>query len=139
MKPKALELAVQGYSVFPCGDNKAPHTSRGFKDASTDLEIIDSWWTHWPDALIGVPTGEKFVVIDADLQHAEAQWWYARANFPLTRKHETRSGGRHLLFQPHQDVKCTASKLHPHVDTRGQADLLSGGQPAGLKCYTKMF
>jgi hypothetical protein len=130
---EALELASQGNRVFPCGDNKAPLTPRGFKDASTNFEVIDSWWKRWPDALIGVPTGEKFCVIDCDLQHTEAQWWYARANLPLTRKHETRSGGRHLLFRPHDDVKCTAGKLHPHIDTRGRGGFIIWWPATGLE------
>jgi hypothetical protein len=115
----AIGLAQRGVPVFPCAADKRPHTSRGFKDASADLDVIERWWSRWPDALIGVPTGEKFVVVDVDLQHREAQEWYARANLPTTRAHITRSGGRHIFFQPNDSVRCSASKLHPHIDTRG--------------------
>src|SRR5436305_14601336 len=79
----ALALAARGVKVFPCAQSKAPWTPHGFKDASADPHILQHWWARWPDALIGVPTGDKFVVIDADLQHAEAQTWYGRANLPL--------------------------------------------------------
>jgi hypothetical protein len=115
---KILRLARQ-LPVFPCDNDKRPLTAHGFKDASIDPDTINQWWTRWPDALIGVPTGLKFCVIDADLQHPEAQQWYGRANLPLTRKHVTRSGGRHLLFQPNEKVGCSAGKIWPHIDTRG--------------------
>jgi hypothetical protein len=124
MRDKALELATQGYPVFPCRTNKAPYTPRGFKDATTYADVISSWWTCWPDALIGVPTADKFVVVDCDLQHAEAQQWYAQTRIPLTRTHVTRSGGRHLFFAPHDDVRCSASKIHPHIDTRGHGGFI---------------
>jgi Bifunctional DNA primase/polymerase, N-terminal len=120
MSNTAFALASRGISVFPCQpDNKKPHTLRGFKDAATDPAVIMQWWKQWPDALVGVPTGHKFVVLDVDLQHPEAQSWYGHANLPLTRAHVTRSGGRHLFFKPRDDFKCSASKIHRGIDTRG--------------------
>jgi Bifunctional DNA primase/polymerase, N-terminal len=133
VKIEALQLAYDGHRVFPCGTNKAPLTPHGFKDASRDIETIDTWWTRWPDALIGVPTGAKFVVVDCDLQHPEAQHWYARANLPMTRKHTTRSGGRHVLFQPNDAVTCTAGKVHAHIDTRGLGGFIVWWPATGLE------
>jgi hypothetical protein len=117
---QALRLA-QKFPIFPCDNDKTPFVAHGFKDATSDPDVIRKWWEKYPDALIGVPTGTKFVVIDLDLQHDEARRWFTdnSGHLPVTRTHTTRSGGKHLLFAPHPDVKCTTSKLHPHVDTRG--------------------
>jgi hypothetical protein len=106
--------------VFPCKPDKSPYTARGFKDATQDPARIRHWWNRWPEALIGVPTGEKFVVVDVDLQHHEAQDWFVRSSIPITRTHVTRSGGRHLLFQPNDRVRCSTGQIWRHVDTRGE-------------------
>jgi Bifunctional DNA primase/polymerase, N-terminal len=125
MIDNALRLARKGIRVFPCknlpGDDqhKAPWTLNGFKDASAGEELIRDWWSRWPDALIGVPTGARFVVVDVDLQHPQATWWYSRAALPPTRTHTTWSGGRHLFFKPHDEIKCSTGKIWKHVDTRG--------------------
>jgi len=141
----ALKLARQGVRVFPCAADKKPLTSNGYKDASADPNIVHAWWTKHPEALIGVPTGDRFVVIDVDLQHLDAQQWYDAncSRLPLTRTHVTRSGGRHLLFKPNCGVGCSAGKLGAHVDTRGlggyiiywpvcELDVLHGGMLAAV-------
>jgi hypothetical protein len=129
---EALRLADVGpdgmgpLSIFPCRHDKTPAISKsrggnGHKDATTDSHRIKAWWGEYPYALIGVAAGERFVVVDCDLQHASAAQWYrqAQADMPPTRTHTTMSGGRHLLFKPHPVVNCTTSKLHKNIDTRG--------------------
>jgi Bifunctional DNA primase/polymerase, N-terminal len=115
----AIIRANLGTPVFPYKADKKPYTAHGYKDATCDLDQIRQWWKQWPDALIGIPTGERFVVVDLDLRHYEAQNWYSRANLPLTRTRTTRSGGRHLLFKPRANFGCSSSKVCRHVDTRG--------------------
>jgi hypothetical protein len=43
-----LRLAQKGNAVFPCDNDKRPFTAHGFKDASTDPDLIRRWWTRWP-------------------------------------------------------------------------------------------
>jgi hypothetical protein len=116
----ALRLAEAGSLVFPCAANKNPTCPGGFKAATAEPAAVEALWRRYPGPLIGVPTGVRFVVLDADLQHVEAQQWFGCADFPLTRTHVTRSGGRHLLFKPDDRVTCTVGKLWPHVGTRGK-------------------
>ena len=73
---EALKLAGRDVAVFPCGADKRPLTKNGFKDASVDPAQVKEWWRRHPDALVAVPAGEKFVVIDCDLEHREALGWY---------------------------------------------------------------
>lgn len=46
------------WPVFPLKPRgKSPLTAHGFKDASRDPDQIRTWWTEWPEANIGTPTG----------------------------------------------------------------------------------
>ena len=119
---EALKLARRGVPVFPCNADKIPlvKLGPGFKNASTNPDQIAAWWEQWPDALVSVRTGIKFVALDVDCtKHIEAAQWYGRANLPITRTHITRSGGRHLLFQPDERFRCTTSRICRGVDTKG--------------------
>lgn len=102
----ALQYAAAGWAVFPChwegARRKQPLTSHGFKDASIDPAQIASWWRRWPQALIGTPTGGRFVVLDVDLRNG-GDGTLAGLGFPVlpaTPTVRTRSGGWHLYFSP---------------------------------------
>ncbi len=80
----ALRYAARGWCVIPlhsplpqgcsCGkgscrsEGKHPRTPGGSKDASCDPIIIRSWWHKWPDANVGIVTGEQssLWVLDVD-------------------------------------------------------------------------
>ncbi|MEV6817920.1 bifunctional DNA primase/polymerase [Nocardiopsis dassonvillei] len=67
----ALDFAARGWPVFPCEpDGKrplgvlAPH---GFKDATTDQDQINAWWSRYPTANVATATGAPAVdVVDVD-------------------------------------------------------------------------
>src|SRR5688572_25461093 len=101
-----------GWPVFPCdhrvGGCKRPLTPQGFKNATTDLVQIETWWRRWPDALIGAPTGphSRIWAVDLDLDPdkgidgpaAMARLEAEHERLPTTLKTRTPRGGLHLLF-----------------------------------------
>lgn len=89
----ALDYAARGWPVFPLhhpvlfgpkkvseaghaccscrqpsceSPGKHPRTRHGLDDASIDPATITAWWTRWPEANIGLPTGMAFDVLDLD-------------------------------------------------------------------------
>jgi Bifunctional DNA primase/polymerase, N-terminal/Primase C terminal 1 (PriCT-1) len=52
-----------------CGSpGKHPRTEHGLKEGSTDAGQIDNWWRQWPEANVGILTGEAsgLIVLDVD-------------------------------------------------------------------------
>lgn len=120
---EARKLAANGVPVFACAPGtKEPRAgSRGFHDATTDLNIIDAWWTEEPNLNVAFcPHQVGLAVIDPDGVEGEAAWadWQiVNGQCPATYTVQTPRGGRHLYFLG--ILPATQSKLGPHVDTRG--------------------
>jgi Bifunctional DNA primase/polymerase, N-terminal/Primase C terminal 2 (PriCT-2) len=122
----ALNYAKRGLPVFPCRRaDKSPLAPHGFKDATTDHQQIRQWWSKWPSAMIGMPTGmaSGIVVIDIDVKpdegidgHEFLPNWATLS--PVIA--ETPSGGHHLYFQSNDKVRCTTDVIAAGVDTRGE-------------------
>jgi hypothetical protein len=132
----ALTLASHGRSCFPCAGNKRPTSPHGFLDASADPIALRELWSKCPGELVGVRTGTAsgIDVLDLDRKHPEAlEWWTAhRDDIPATRTHRTRSGGLHILFQHATDMRCSASKVAPGVDVRGDGGYVIWWPVTGL-------
>lgn len=66
----AAAYAAAGVPVFPCAPGgKQPITRRGFHDATADTAQVQAWWSRFPAANIGMPTGARsgVVVMDVDV------------------------------------------------------------------------
>lgn len=102
----ALGYAAQGLAIFPCNPtNKRPLTPHGFKDASTDTDTVRGWWARWPNAMIGMPTGQTsgVWVLDVDDVPLFAE---SRRNLPPTRRVMTGKGFHlHWRYDPAQPVR----------------------------------
>lgn len=143
----AVEYARLGWKVFPlhsikhgvctCGNTqctspgKHPRVSRaeggrGLDDGTSDEETVRTWWKLFPDANIGIATGEfsNLFVVDLDGEAGENSWFdlvgaYGPCDYLQAR---TGSGGRHLLFKYPKGLELgnTAGRLGKGIDTRGQ-------------------
>lgn len=82
MLDHALQYAGRRWRVFPCHTTisgvcscgkdcskdagKHPRIKAWQKHATSDAEQITAWWRKWPDANIGIATGDGLVVVDLD-------------------------------------------------------------------------
>lgn len=111
--PAALVYVGWGWPVFPLQpDSKEPYPgSRGFKDATTDLDVVRRWWTKAPNSNIGLATGHRFDVLDVDWltkdteapTGAQTSWPDLRDSGKLGDVHglaTTPRGGVHVLLEP---------------------------------------
>lgn len=124
----AHQYASAGMAVIPLKKDKTPLTDHGLKDASKDDSTITSWWSKWPEANIGIVTGQVsggICVIDQDEKNGEhgiealSKW--IDDNFLYlddTWESQTASGGRHTFFRSTLPVSNRIGWLDG-VDVRG--------------------
>jgi len=135
LRDAALEYAARGWQVLPlhgteggsctCGKEdcqspgKHPRTSHGLKDACSDPETVSGWWERWPEANIGIRTGEDsgLLVLDVDSQEAAEG---LKGKIPPGALEQTTGRGYHVLFKhPGFKVKNSTSEIGPDIDVRG--------------------
>jgi hypothetical protein len=121
LEDAALAYAQEGLYVFPLQPHgKTPLTAHGLEDATVDPMTIETWWGRWPEANIGIRTGDLVVVDEDRLGALEEFAAEVHETIPATGVVRTGSG-RHFWFdQPEgQRIRNTAGKLAPGIDTRG--------------------
>lgn len=110
---KALARANAGYPVFPCRPrSKKPATRNGFKDATSDLTIVEQWWRENPEYNLAVACGAAgLLVIDKDSDEADLIWrqWAERFSFEdtytvltSTKKPRTKRGEHHWYYDEYE-------------------------------------
>ena len=103
---------------------KHPRISNGVKGATTDLNIISSWWKRWPKANIGIAAGHhsNLLIIDIDAKSGGLQSLLALEKEHggiTTLRTSTGGGGQHLYFNyPRQTVIGNKVNFLPGIDIR---------------------
>lgn len=133
LKDSALHYGELGFFVFPLGLNsKYPlKGSRGFKDATDDLEQIEKWWTEHPESNIGCATESSgLTVLDVDLANKDTKptenAWLKSIDDDMLMdigsglQMTTRSGGAQYLFRTPEGKswKSSAGQFAQNVDIR---------------------
>jgi hypothetical protein len=120
----AVWYATKGIAVFPVRPRgKEPYPgSRGFKDATTNLDQVRRWWTERPNSNIGLPTGDLFDVIDVDGEQGARSYRELLLSKTLPATYGCATTGRpcsrHLYIRPTGDG-C-ATDILPGLDYRGR-------------------
>jgi Bifunctional DNA primase/polymerase, N-terminal len=128
----ALSYAQQrGWPVFPLA-GKRPLVTRGFYQATTDEACIHAWWTRWPWANIGIPTGTRtgIWVVDVDARHdgfSSLQKITAHVPLDSTATVRTGGGGLHLYFARRTDLDFPIKNATEFAGYRGIDLKVDGG------------
>ena len=131
----ALEYIAMGYCVIPIKPDYNEKKQRFDKDPyikwkpyqtkKSTAEEIKTWWSRWPNAMIGIVTGvlSKVSVIDCD---TEESYQYIQSQLPdnyLCPIDVTPRGGKHIWFLSNGSRIINESNvmpdIMPHVDCRG--------------------
>lgn len=104
----ALQYARTGWPVFSLHGKIPFKESRGYKEATTDEQRIQTWWTTHPTANIGLATDERSAIIVLDIDMPEGHFSLKELQekyspLPDTRRVRTANKGLHYYFQYPQD------------------------------------
>jgi hypothetical protein len=128
----ALRYATCGLRVVPIKPGgKHPNINAWQKAATTDPEIIGSWWTQlYRDHGIGIAMGNGLFALDVDVANGKpgaaslADLEAEHGPLPATVEARTGSGGRHLIYASDAAIRNNANtRLGAGLDIRGD-----GGQ-----------
>jgi hypothetical protein len=133
----AIYYGRNGRPVFPCGpwdgaykrrdgtdiDAKAPLVRNGWKDATTDVAQIQTWWEQFPYAMIGSPVAPDELCLDIDPRNGGDRWALVDmagiTELPITRMVLSgRYDGGHHLFYQRPPGQLTDVRLPKGIDIR---------------------
>lgn len=110
----------------------------GVLDASSDPATITAWFEEWPDANLGLATGEGLTVIDVDPRHdgyaSLAALEAAHSPDLVTLEVVTQSGGSHLYFAfTGENLSNSAGRLGDGLDVRNSGGYVVAPPSVGLE------
>lgn len=138
---EALAYAERGFWIFPCREKpgvqytnkngekiippeKTPYIAGGLNSASLDPDQIRTWWTAYPNAMIGLNCGKSGIfAVDIDKKNVNGLDTYSKwdINDSAGLQSITPSGGMHIIFK---GTGKTSTNAKTGIDTRGEGGFI---------------
>lgn len=97
LKQSAIQLAEDGFWVFPCRAGTKIPAIKGYLEKKMTAEEVERWWDKHPNDNIGMcPETNDLVVLDLDTYKPECNWDRVIEPTMMVR---SASGGEHHYFE----------------------------------------
>jgi Bifunctional DNA primase/polymerase, N-terminal len=128
-----LDYAARGFQCFPVRPAaKEPATRNGFKDATANPATLRRWfngaYSYNVGIRTGVPSGVFVLDVDGDQGASnlrELETFHGGLPSTLT---SSTGNGKHLWFRIEGPIPCSAGKIAPGIDVRGDGGYVARRQ-----------
>jgi len=132
VREAALEYMARGWAVVPIAPSEKRPLVRWqeFQKSMPTEDEVREWYSHWPEAGVGIVTGaiSALAVLDIDPAHGGseslAELERVHGALPRTVEAITGGGGRHVYFaHPGADLR-NRTGLAPGIDLRADGGMV---------------
>lgn len=114
--PLALAYLNKGFSVICVGPDKIPLINwKNYQKRRASSDELVQWWTQYPDAQIGIVTGQISNLLVVDVEYDGDLNLITDETYTV----KTGRGGKHFYFTHDGDFK-NAVRILPSVDVRAE-------------------
>jgi len=119
-----LETVIQylelGLNIIPVSRNKTPLVPwKEYQNRMATPEEVQTWWSRWPDANIGIVTGKISGIVVVDLDSPDAiQWVREKGLFENTPVVRTKKGLHVYYAHPGYEIKNSVNVAGKRIDIR---------------------
>jgi hypothetical protein len=109
-----------GLNIIPVGDNKTPLVPwKEYQNRMATPEEVQTWFSRWPDANIGIVTGKVSGIVVVDLDSPEAvQWAREKGLFENTPVVQTKKGLHVYYAYPGYEIRNSVNVAGRRIDIR---------------------
>ena len=123
-----IYLQKYNFSVIPVRPDKKPYVKwEEFQSRKSSKDEIIQWWNKWPNAMIGIVTGEisNLFVIDIDTKQGQENIESFLPDTLITPTCRSPRGGTHIYFKDPNEKLTVGAGVIPGTDFRGNGGYIT--------------